>query len=96
MSKNKGKSVKIAIPTQLYESIKDNVGNIIQRGLLTLKIQCLEEEIRSLERRIEYLKRRVRELPGDIKREEELLNELIEDQKKLEILLYGKRVTNHG
>jgi len=96
MSKNKGKSVKIAIPTQLYESIKDNVGNIIKRGLLTLKIQCLEEEIQSLERRIEYLKRRVRELPGDIKREEELLNELIEDQKKLEILLYGKRVTNHG
>jgi predicted HTH domain antitoxin len=96
MSKNKGKSVKIAIPTQLYESIKDNAENIIQRGLLTLKIQCIEKEIQSLERRIEYLKRRVRELPGDIKREEELLNELIEDQKKLETLLYGKRVTNHG
>jgi len=96
MSENKWKRVKIVIPTQLYESIKDNAENIIHRGLLTLKIQCLEEETRSLEKRIEYLKRRVKELPGDIKREEEMLNELIEDQKKLETLLYAKRVTSHG
>jgi len=96
MSKNKWKHVKIVIPTQLYESIKDNAENIIHRGLLTLKIQCLEEETLSLEKRIEYLKRRVKELPGDIKREEEMLNELIEDQKKLETLLYAKKVTSHG
>jgi cell division protein FtsB len=96
MSKNKRKRVKIAVPTQLYESIKDNAENIIHRGLLTLKIQCLEEEIQSLEKRIEYLKRRVRELPSDIKREEGMLNELIEDQKKLETLLYGKGETSHG
>ncbi|MEM3770662.1 MAG: hypothetical protein QXG76_05710 [Candidatus Bathyarchaeia archaeon] len=96
MSKGEDKRVKIIIPTQLYENLGDQTENIIRKGLLTLKIQFLVQEVRSLEERIAYLRKRITELPNDIKREERMLNELIEDRKKLETILNRKSVNSFG
>ncbi|MEM3616849.1 MAG: hypothetical protein QXJ31_02935 [Candidatus Bathyarchaeia archaeon] len=90
MSNGKDKRVKIIIPAQLYEKLGNQVEEIIRKGLLTLKIQFLTQEVRSLEERIAYIRERIKELPNDIKREERMLKELIEDQKKLEAILNRK------
>ncbi|MGC9094338.1 MAG: hypothetical protein ACP5IM_01840 [Candidatus Bathyarchaeia archaeon] len=96
MSKSKNELIKIIVPTHLYEKIRDQAESIIRKGILTLKIQCLEREVQSLEERIAYLKKRLEELPDDVKREERMLNELIEDQKKLETFLSRKGMISFG
>ncbi|MEM3873631.1 MAG: hypothetical protein QXU45_00630 [Candidatus Bathyarchaeia archaeon] len=90
MSKGEDKRVKIIIPARLYEKLGNQAEEIIRKGLLTLKIQFLAQEVQSLEDRIAYLRKRIAELSDDIKREERMLNELIEDQKKLENILNRK------
>lgn len=90
MSKNREKKVRLPVPIDLYRNIGNQVGKIVKKGLLSLKVQRLEQEIRSLEERIEYLRKRVDELPKDIEREERIINELIEDRETLSILLHKK------
>ncbi|MEM3694952.1 MAG: hypothetical protein QXJ11_03220 [Candidatus Bathyarchaeia archaeon] len=90
MNNVKNKRAKIFIPTKVYENLGDQAESIIRKGLLTLRIQILAHETLSLKERITYLKKRVKELPNDIKRDERMLEELIEDQEKLEALLNGK------
>lgn len=84
---------KLPIPAHLYEKIgnQETAINLIKRGLLSFRIHVLEQEIRSLTKQIENLRKQVTELPGEIKRMEKILDEMLKDNNALEILLRQKR-----
>jgi chaperonin cofactor prefoldin len=87
------KKLQLPIPKHLYEKIGNHevAVNLIKKGLLSFGIHVLEQEIRSLTKQIENLRKQANELPDEIKRMENILNEILKDNIVLETLLRQKR-----
>ena len=91
---SEAKKLQLQIPTHLYEKIgnQETVMNLIKKGLLSFRIHVLEQETHALAKQIENLKKPVNELPGEIKRMETILNEMLKDNEIIETLLRPKKV----
>jgi predicted RNase H-like nuclease (RuvC/YqgF family) len=83
---------KIKIPRDLYEEIgnQQRIIRLIKVGLLSLKIISFEKEIADLKKRTEDSKKEIAELPSEIQRFQQLLEDALKDQKILERLLGEK------
>ena len=84
---------RLKIPLDLYEEIgsKEKAIRLIRIGLLTLKVNHLKNEIADLMKRTEDQKKNTTELPPEIERVQQLLEEALKDHKTLEKLLEKKR-----
>jgi hypothetical protein len=84
---------EIKIPGDLYEEIgsQEKIIRLIKVGLLSLRATSLEREIADLIKRTEDLEIRNAELPHEIERFQQLLEEALKDRKTLEELLGEKR-----
>jgi hypothetical protein len=79
---------KIKIPRDLYEEIgsQEKIIRSIKIGLLSLKATSLERENADLTKRTKDLETRNAELPHEIARLQQLLEEALKDRKTLEKL----------
>jgi hypothetical protein len=84
---------KLKIPRGLYEEIgsQEKIIRLIKVGLLSLGATSLEREIADLIKRTGDLEKCIAELPPEIERFQQLLEEALKDQKTLEKLLDKKR-----
>lgn len=79
---------KIKIPRDLYEEIgsQEKMIRLIKVGLLSLRATSLERENADLIKRTKDLEIRNAELPHEISRFQQLLEEALKDRKTLEKL----------
>jgi cell division protein FtsL len=92
-ARDKGSSTqKLKIPRDLCEEIGSEkaIIGLMEAGLLSLKVVSLEREIADLRERTEVQEKKIAELPGEIERFQQLLEEAIKDRKILEELLGEK------
>jgi hypothetical protein len=84
---------KIKIPRDLYEEIgsQEKIIRLIKVGLLSLRATSLERGNADLIKRTEDLEIRNAELPHEISRFQQLLEEALKDRKTLEKLLDKER-----
>jgi len=86
-------SAKLSVPEDLYERIgtQEKIVQLVKIGLLSSIIASLEREVDDLVERKKALEKHIVELPDEIERLRKSLEELLQDQKTLEILLNQRR-----
>ena len=79
---------KLKIPRDLYEEIgsQEKIIRLIKVGLLSLRATSLERENADLIKRTEDFEKDIVELPCEIARFQQLLEEALKDRKTLEKL----------
>jgi hypothetical protein len=84
---------KLKIPRDLYEEIgsQEKIIRLIKVGLFSLRATSLERENADLIKRTGDLEKYIAELPHEIARFQQLLEEALKDRKTLEKLLDKKR-----
>lgn len=82
----------LKIPRDFYEEIgsTEKIIQLIKVGLLSLRATSLEREIADLTKRTRDSEKKIAELPKEIDRFQQLLEDANKDQKTLEKLLNEK------